>query len=141
MELPVYIQMYIDTVEYYNLNVFERVVVDYTHTINNKEREVEKKKEIIFCIAEYLEKNILYPKNYKRYACYHYLAPMTNSFLSLFEKCEQGSNIYYFLRNFEAYSSVANYVFEYIKEKGEKAFILEQYKKQCISSDTNQEIN
>ena len=141
IEFGFWSQQYIDTVKYYNLEIFKHADTICEREIyeDTKCQQLESLKDIIIRITNYLENTTEYPEVRKKYMSYYYLSPLVDKVLVALGNVKEMSELFCFIRDLEKYDSIADVILKYIKERGKSANILNSYKEQIIYDNSLEE--
>lgn len=131
MEFNAFSLKYVDTIKYYNLDIYRYLIGRAGQTIS---REAWKKKykdhaEIIFNIVVTLEGDAEFPKMKKKYVYEHLITQMVDSQIFMYDVALAWSEIDGFLAHLKKYPDVYKKAIAYIENKqGNCQLILRKYK-------------
>lgn len=132
MEFNVFSQQYIDTVKYYNFDIYRYLIGRSGQTVSRDywKGHYKDHEYVIFNILKYLDKKKDYSEQRKQYAYRHYIAQMVDSQIFMFDQLASWDELEKFLKKLEHYPLAYKVSFEYVKNKNDASiYILNHYKK------------
>ena len=132
MEFNVFSQQYIDTVKYYNLDIYRYLIGRSGQTVSRDywKGHYKDHEYVIFNILKYLENKADYPEQRKNYAYRHYIAHMVDSQIFMFDQLSAWDELEEFLSRLAKYPLAYEASLEYVKDKKDASiYILDHYKK------------
>ena len=132
MEFNVFSQQYIDTVRYYNLDIYRYLIgrTGQTVSLDYWKSHYKDHEYVIFSIVEYLKEKKGYPELRKKYAYRHYIGQMVDSQIFMFDQLSAWDELDQFMKKLSKYPKAYKASIEYVKEKNDASiYILKHYKK------------
>lgn len=132
MEFNVFSQQYIDTVKYYDLDIYRYLIGRSGQTVSRDywKGHYKDHEYVIFNILKYLDKKKEYSEQRKQYAYRQYIAKMVDSQIFMFDQLASWDELEKFLEKLKHYPLAYKVSLEYIKDKKDASiYILNNYKK------------
>ena len=137
MEFNVFGQQYIDTVKYYDIDIYRYLIGRSGQTVSRDywKGHYKDHEYVIFNILDYLKERKEYPEQRRIYAYRHYVAQMVDSQIFMFDQIAAWDELDAFMHKLHQYAPADKIAFEYVKKKNDASiYILKHYKKMIEKS-------
>lgn len=141
MEFNVFSQQFIDSVKYYDVDIYRYLIGRSGQTVSRDywKGHYKDHEYVIFNILKYLNDRKEYPEQRKLYAYRHYIAQMVDSQIFMFDQISAWDELEEFLKNLKKYPEAEAMALDYIKEKKDASIYILKHYKQMINKSKKEE--